>query len=46
MEPYKNKRILFMGDSITELGDCERGWVKHFKEIAVCMNFQANMEEI
>lgn len=30
---YKNKRILFMGDSITALGTCERGWVKYFNEI-------------
>ena len=29
----KNKRILFMGDSITELGTRERGWVKYFNEI-------------
>ncbi|MBO5908495.1 MAG: SGNH/GDSL hydrolase family protein [Clostridia bacterium] len=30
---YKNKRILFMGDSITELGTGDRGWVKYFNEI-------------
>lgn len=30
---YENKKILFMGDSITELNTCERGWVKYFNEI-------------
>ena len=30
---YKNKKILFMGDSITALGTGERGWVKYFNEI-------------
>lgn len=29
---YKNKRILFMGDSITALDKCDRGWVKYFCE--------------
>lgn len=29
----KNKRILFMGDSITELGTSERGWVRYFNEM-------------
>lgn len=30
---YKNKRILFLGDSITALGISERGWIKYFNEI-------------
>ncbi len=30
---YKNKRILFLGDSITALNTTERGWVKYFNEI-------------
>lgn len=30
---YKNKRILFMGDSITALNTGDRGWVKYFNEI-------------
>lgn len=30
---YKNKRILFLGDSITALNTCDRGWVKYFNEI-------------
>ncbi len=30
---YKNKRILFMGDSITALNTSDRGWVKYFNEI-------------
>lgn len=38
---YKNKRILFMGDSITELGENERGWVKYFNEI-IEPSFTAN----
>lgn len=33
MNNYENKRILFMGDSITALGTSERGWVKYFNEI-------------
>lgn len=30
---YKNKRILFLGDSITALNTTDRGWVKYFNEI-------------
>ena len=30
---YTNKRILFMGDSITALGTGERGWVGYFNEV-------------
>lgn len=30
---YKNKKILFMGDSITALNLGERGWCKYFNEI-------------
>lgn len=30
---YKNKRILFMGDSITALDTSNRGWIKYFNEI-------------
>ena len=30
---YKDKKILFMGDSITALNTSERGWVKYFNEI-------------
>ena len=30
---YKNKRILFLGDSITALDTGERGWIKYFNEI-------------
>lgn len=30
---YKNKKILFLGDSITALNTTERGWVKYFNEI-------------
>lgn len=30
---YKNKRILFMGDSITALNVSDAGWVKYFNEI-------------
>lgn len=33
MNNYEGKRILFMGDSITELGDGPRGWVRYFNEI-------------
>lgn len=31
--PYKDKKILFMGDSITALNVGERGWCKYFNEI-------------
>ena len=30
---YKNKRILFMGDSITALNVSDAGWVKYFNEV-------------
>ena len=30
---YKNKRILFMGDSITALNVSQAGWVRYFNEI-------------
>ena len=30
---WENKRILFMGDSITALGTAERGWVGYFNDI-------------
>ncbi len=30
---YKNKKILFMGDSITALDTSDRGWLKYFNEI-------------
>lgn len=30
---FENKKILFMGDSITALNTCERGWVRYFNEI-------------
>ena len=31
--PYYGKKILFMGDSITELNVLDRGWCKYFNEI-------------
>ncbi len=30
---YENKKILFMGDSITALDTSERGWIRYFNEI-------------
>lgn len=32
-QPYHDKKVLFMGDSITELNVGERGWCKYFNEI-------------
>lgn len=33
LTPWKGKKILFMGDSITALGTGDRGWPKYFNEI-------------
>lgn len=36
---YKNKKILFLGDSITALGVSDRGWIKYFNEIIEPLSF-------
>lgn len=33
LTPWKGKKVLFMGDSITALGTGDRGWPKYFNEI-------------
>lgn len=33
---YKHKKVLLLGDSITQLGMTERGWVRYFNNIVDC----------
>jgi lysophospholipase L1-like esterase len=33
LEPYQGKRVFYLGDSLVQIGDDPRGWIRYFEKI-------------